>query len=214
MSCGCVSTVQTTVYAELLPDVLPYVVGCPDEIAEFQIKQAAIELAKSSSVLTYRKTYPVWTGVTTYPIEVPEGYVFGRVVSLCYDGFSVINEPFTNCSVCSCGGYTFHVSAPACLVLSPAPAQDRENGFTVEIAVYPAQQSASTDTDFIERYRAVIAAGALARLFQLPKTDWYSAPLARDHARMFTAGKTQARIDKMMNFSTGAMLMKAHRRWL
>ena len=213
MSCNCVTTEGATLYADILPSVLPFVVGCPDDLAEYHIKQAAVELAKFSSVLTYQKTYPVWEGVNTYPLSIPEGYIFGRVVSLCYDGYTVVNEPFNDCGTCSCGGYKFTVVAPACLHLSPTPAQDKESGFTVSISVFPSQESVSVDADFAERYRETIAAGALSRLFLLPKTEWYSAQLARDHTRMFTAGKTQARVDKMMNFSTGAITMKA-RRWL
>lgn len=213
MSCGCVTTDNAVVYADLLPDVLPFVVGCPDELAEYHIKLAAIELAKSSNVLTYRKTYKVWDGVNTYPLSLPDGYEFGRITDLCYGGYTTINEPFASCSSCTCGGYTFTVTAPNCLTISPTPARDIEEGFTVTVATYPSISSVSVDRDFAERYRATIAVGALARLFMLPKTEWFSAPLARDHVRMFAAGKTQAKVDKMMNFSTGAITMKA-RRWL
>jgi hypothetical protein len=208
-----VTTDNALVYADVLPDVLPFVVGCPDELAEYHIKCAAIELAKASSVLTYRKTYKIWDSVSSYFLTLPDGYEFGRIVSLCYGGYTTVNEPFDTCNSCGCGSYTFTVTAPNCLTISPTPAQDVEDGFTVAVAVYPTRDSASTDRDFLDRYRATIAAGALSRLFMLPKTEWYSGPLARDHARMFAAGKTQAKIDKMMNFSTGAITMKA-KRWL
>lgn len=210
MSCNCVSTEDTVAYGDFLPYVLPFVAGCPDELAEFHVKQAAIELAKFSGALEYRQTINLWNGVNTYAIGTPEGYEFGRIAQLEYNGSTTAN-PFIDGSICRCGGLTFTVTPPNCITVSPTPSKDTADGLTVVTCVYPSQSSTAVDRDFAQRYYETIASGALERLFKLPETTWQSAPLSKDFGAGFRSGKVQARVDRMQNFTEGAIKMRVQR---
>jgi hypothetical protein len=175
----------TTTLAELLPFVLPAMPSCPDDVALFNLRWAAIEFCQKT--LAWREQQGEITtlaDVTEYAYEVSSDRRVTKLLSVLLDGEEVEvlppDEGRRRDARDSDGPYVYGLLSS--FEIRPAP--DADLPLITYAAVMPTTLSDIIPADF-ERWYDVLADGAKARLFALPQTDWHNPNAAVAHRQLF-----------------------------
>lgn len=206
----------------LYPYVLPYVMGAPDELVLGQLRLAAIDFCKRSSILHDENTFDMQAAVTDYFLTTLCDYQIIRTYKVTvldrWEYYPSINKPrqFT------CGPYQFWMENVDVLKLSrpftnldsaAVPPQTTNQNLRVEFIIAPKQDGCVLDNYLYENWGEGIAYGAIARLLKMPKAPWFNPAMGNDYELKFRKETARARTAADMNFTSGSVEMQM-RRWV
>lgn len=200
-------------YANLLPEVLPHLTGDPSEpLAINAIRNAVIEFCARSWVWRhFPDAQDVEAGEPSYRLEPPAGADVAMVLSCRYDG-----EPITQASSDSLdeklpgwqtdSGCVKYFTQPdtESIVLAPIPDANIDAGLAMVLAVQP-RRAATTFPRWIHaQYMEQIAAGAIAKLMNMPGKPWAS-PQAVHYQAKFDNGIASAKESALRGLGRGVV---------
>jgi hypothetical protein len=210
------SPFEAVSYASFVPEVILATADCPEEVAQNYIREAVIDFAERSQVLTRQVSVDVQAGVSDYLLTLP---LPERVISV----QSMNGEPWSERAVYTttmgyrlpvqhCGEGNFVQFLPPNVVrLLPTPQHDRPDALHLSLAVAPMRDSCEVDRSFYERYHEAIISGALARLYRAKGTTWFDAGMAKLHQLDFDNRVTAAGLDRLTGSMRGRFRMRPRR---
>jgi hypothetical protein len=86
------------------------------------------------------------------------------------------------------------------LVSVPDAFYENDDFIEYSISVVPSEASTGMDTDLLDRYRHGIVAGAVGRLFAMPKKTWSNPEFAEQYLQQFAASVQEATTDAQQEF--------------
>lgn len=179
----------------------------PPEIAEFHLRDAAIDLCQKSHVWQQEVTLDTQAGVADYPIELADEGVVLSAVSVTVDGCCV---PFNRGTTCFHAGHNFSIVGNDTLVIPSANA-DMLQSTKLTVSCKPSRDACGVADVLYEDWADVIADGAAARCAAMSKQSWSSAAMASMYARQYAVGVTRAKNQRVMERGTAPLMMKGSR---
>ena len=207
-------------YVEFYDYVLPEVPGCPQDLAKQYIRAATIEFYERTGVLVYTAAaLTIVDGTHTYTPAAPAGYEIARIEELYYGDAWV--EPKSNVQLAELyqnwqeeegePRYFLQETTTTFRVV-PIPDQNYTDTLKPRVVLRPTRSGTQISEDWVyNKWVEVIAAGALARLQQMPQKPWKDLEQAAINYRKFQAGIATATVDTNRSL-TGAKLQVRLRR--
>lgn len=203
---------STVAYSKFLPEVMQYVPGVPEFVAENAIKQACIEFCERTrfwqenldSQLTLKST-------ADYEIDAPTGVKFVDIVEAWYNDVLLIpksTEELTRIyrytdwrTVESDPQYITRIN-PTEVILVPMPVKTG-GALKIRAALAPTRDSTMVYDQLYEQYLEYIAYGARARLYNSPKQPYFDKSSAAEFEGKFRAAiaEVRARVNKGLSRS-------------
>lgn len=187
-------------FDDFLPYVEPSLNACPTPVVLHHVRQAAIEFCERAQVwrehldtllgdgLSVRFALPIDDQTQISKLLEVSVRAPGQQADRCdivkpLDGQDALRRPNTDRLAWTDNRHD--------LYLNPMPVLNAE--IDVYVALKPSLASFSFPDEVFHHHVDHIAAGALARLFKMPKTDWYDPAIGVDKQREFMdAISTQA----------------------
>lgn len=192
-------------FSTLEAKLAPNVPGCPLPVLVQYIREAAIDVCKTSQAWRFEQDgLSLVAGEYIYAYEVPTGAeVCGVIHSTINDVYaSFINEEqlHANYPTWPATGVDDRAQPAVFSQLDVdhfvvAPVPDAVDTYTVKmfLALCPKQDATAMDKTVFDELEDVIVHGALYRLFSLPERSWTNADLASFHKKQSTYKHTVAR---------------------
>jgi hypothetical protein len=175
-------------FDDFLPEVLPYVEGCPDAVAVNHIIKAARTFCARTLVWNYDTEEPTLTviGQTVYPIDLDSDQERVKILSAWLDDAEIeVLDQSSGRRSQRRGACSSFIYAPNAidLVLQPAPTADDQR-IDLQLAVKPSLTATEWPDDLAEHVTD-IAHGAISSLCMLPRVSWTNLVLAATERAMF-----------------------------
>lgn len=177
---------MTTRYEAFLPEVLPYVPECPEQVAINAVRNACIEFCEKSQYWLYDHD-PI-NGVahmSTYELDLPTCTTAARVMDAWYNNIPLTPRgedeikrtyPFDWRELE--GNPVFFVQQTQNeVILVPKPLISASQALKLIVVLKPTRDSVDIDDEIYELWAEAIGYGARARLHGLPNQP-FSDPLA------------------------------------
>lgn len=169
------------IWSDLYPHILPFVQGCDLDVVDFHTRQAAIEFCRRSQFWRMEIPITVQPTVETYLIPMPTDAIASMLLDftmldadgMSTDRFHLVapNRGRTLERDYRTASYVYLSDDGLSLNVQPIP--DVSDAQLVPYLSLKPTQSAATLPDFlVNQYADAIAAGALSRLLNMPKTAW------------------------------------------
>lgn len=188
-------------YEEFLPEVLPYLPDCPQNVAVNALRNASIEFCDRSGWWLYEHPDVPTTGDEgRYPLDLPDYTQACRVHQAWHD-----EQPLTPYSEDAIRrlfhydwrsargnpGYILSLTSQEVAIV-PAPTPTMAGTLKMIVALRPTRDSFDIDETVYQRWVETIATGARARLLNIPNQTFHD-PVASMQARtVFNAGVSEA----------------------
>jgi len=204
-------------YEEFLPEVLPYVRDCPEQMAINAIRAACIEFCKDSLILReVLDPITIVANQSEYDLEKRAYYNVAKIIRV-YHGSRELPGRSTEQLDKMLGGKwrtesgepIFHVQESENtfrVVLTPD--QTSNDTLVVTVALVPLRNSTSVDSYIFERWAEVIAMGARARLHDTPKQPFSDKEAAMRFRKWFESGRGDAKIEVNRGFTRGPLRVR------
>lgn len=187
--------------SDFYPRILPYVVGCPDPVAEQALRDTAISFCDSTMVIHEQLTaFNTMVSTAEYTLSAPSAdETVSRVLEVSVDGRAIRPIPSTDAfGLLSQSGapvyfYTTRVGSQLKLVLYPTP--DKAYTIAVDAALRPTRTATQVQDDLYNQWIDTLAAGAVSRIASMPGQSFTDMQLAAFKQSEFYTGVTRARID-------------------
>lgn len=193
-----------------LPFVIPHVPGCSDPMAEQAILTACIDLCDRSSVHQSTSSESAQPGQSDYDVEVPRMATVATVLAVFYrqnkltaasremvsNAIAVRGEPVAGDTIAQGTPQEWFCRDPVTAVVSiyPPPAETAAGAVTI-VAAFKPQRTATQVADFLfDDYADDVAAGAIARLLNVPAQLWTNPVMAKPFADQFNRAVSRASI--------------------
>lgn len=185
-----------------LPDLMPHVPGCPQVLAEHELRRAAQSFFSATCAWRVTETArPVLTGVaevTATPLDAEQELV--RVDAAWYDGQAL--HPVTADSLDAQDASDWQTQTgtpshflqvvPGVVRLFPVPLADAATGLKLRLIVAPSETATGLPDDMAVKFRDAIHVGAKARLMLYPSKPWTNPQLATVYGQAFNGLADQA----------------------
>lgn len=185
-----------------LPDVLPHVMGCPNIVAESEIRRAAQDFFQRTRAYQVYVTTPVVAGQAfVEPVPADSGLNMIRVENASYDGERLMpinkatldTDQYLNDWATRTGTPRNRLQlTPGVIRLYPIPEVDAKTGVLSRLSVSPSNESLGVADEMYYQYLDEIKCGALSRLMIFPGSSWRNPELA-----MLYDGKFNSAIDSV-----------------
>lgn len=183
-------------FEAMTPYVLPSLGGCTEDLAIRHLRLAARDFFARTGV--WKETLPdVQTAAdtTVYPMAVPDGAEFARLLEVSVDGEPVdelVTQQQGNAYLrdeedCSAA---WVIEQRDLGLYMPSPVADV--AIVVEAVLRPTLTSTEVPDQYAEQHLEGIVHGALARLLALPRVPWQSAQDAANERAEFESAITAA----------------------
>ncbi len=190
-------------YTVFYPWVTPFFPGVPDLIILDAIRNACIEFCDRTDWLFYT---PVAQQVTAneneydLTLDLPIDTTIARVQSVWVNGITITPKDeedlrrMYNLDWRSQTGNPAYFTQyePETLILVPIPTLTVAQGLATTLVLRPARTSATVDGDLFEYWLETVAAGARARLHEIPGQQYENPQLADKMKAVFDAGIARA----------------------
>lgn len=205
-----------------LPDVLPHVLGCPNIVAEFEIRRAAQDFFQRTKAYQVYVTTPVIAGQAfVEPLVNDTNVNMIRVENASYDGERL--APITKETLDAdqhMNDWATRTGAPrnrlqltpGVIRLYPIPEINAKTGVLSRISVAPSNESVGILDEMFYQYLDEIKAGALSRLMIYPEARWQNAQLALIYEGKFTSAIDAVHHQAARSFSNGRIASRP--KWL
>lgn len=189
-------------YADLVPEVLPDVLGCPDFAIERAIRDSAVEFFDSSLAYTVEQDpQPVYAGLDVVDLDIPTGTRLVQLLRAQIGRRSL--ERISRDDLYSSGrNWKTESGLPVAVTfdsetavrLLPTADQSLSDSLYLRFAVTPKRTSTSIPDELGERYFREIVFGAKAVLMMSPGQVWSNPQLGLDCRAMFERGMREAKL--------------------
>lgn len=187
----------------------PKIPGCPYELIELEVVEAARELCDNAAVWKLESTQDVQAGVWDYPIDTPDCAEPVRVHDFCVGNESWINKNPMQHRHCGC--VKFEMVDPTHVRIDATLPSDVVNGARLVVQLRPKTGACELPDQLYTDYRDAIAYGTLYRLHELyasKENPWALPALGRRFYQMFHMQKTRAKNKLSLGHRTGMLPMK------
>lgn len=183
-------------YESFLPEVLPHVRDCPQDVAVNAIRNACIDFCDQTHWLTVEPdAQTVLPNVDTYDVEFSAGVMPVRLEWLKIGDVQVNG----------------HLTKDNQVVLRDMPSTRIFNGLTMRFAVRPTRVSTRVDESLYNRWAEGIAHGAKARICVVPGQPFSNPDLAMFSAGQFRSAISDAKADKQRELTVGPLHVQMRR---
>lgn len=182
-------------WASWFPDLLPHVPGCPQVLAEHELRRAAQVLMRRTRAWRIDDAArPVVAGQATVSVAPTSAELeLVRVEAVWFDGkplepvtAEVMDALYSHDWRSDTGTPTrFLQGVPGEIRLYPVPIADAVTGVTLRLSVAPSESSTGLPDDLAIRFRDEINVGAKARLMLYPGRPWTNPELAAVYGQAF-----------------------------
>lgn len=187
--------------SQFFPRLMPYVVGCPEPLAQQALLDAAIEFCtKSNAVSVMLDPVTTISGIATYEIDTPSQTGVSAVLKLWHDGNLILPLPFEQATSLfnnPNGSPRFffgqYVDEAFCVTLLPTPDKTVANGLRMRAALTPTRSATQVHDILYDRYADAIVQGAISTLCAVPDQPFTDLPQAAAAAMRFRAEANLAR---------------------
>ena len=184
--------------SQFFPRLLPYVVGCPEPLAQQALLDSAIDFCNRTSVVSLElDPLTVVKNVDTYEIDTPDQTSVATTLKVWYDGKIIDPVPYEQAT----GMYSSMNGAPRyyfgsfvdevySLTLLPMPRDTLANSLRIRVALTPTRSATQVHSILYDRYADGIVAGAMAIICSIPDqpfTNTSQAAAAAAKARAISA---------------------------
>lgn len=172
----------------MLPNILPYVDGCPDSLAVDHLIKAARKFCSATLVWNYESPpISASAGLGLYTLQIGRGEELVRLISCEVNGasYEVPSGMTGRAMQRKNSGNTCVLLGNNDFTLKPAPYLDGHQIVT-DVAVKPAFENPAEWPDDLEEFIADLSSGAIASLCSLPKTTWNDPDTAAEQGDRFT----------------------------
>lgn len=189
-------------YETLVPEIAPYLYGCPDFLIINSIRSSVIELCEKASVYQ-AELDPVTTvsKIYEYDLEAPSGTSIQKILWVTHQGKDL--EPITTAlleqrlpkwrETANASIPIFFVKQTSALFwLAPMPSTTSVSSTIMRAVLKPTHTSTACDDDVMNDYRDTIVNGALFRLLRIPNKDWTDVKAADSYGTMFNIAVIEA----------------------
>jgi hypothetical protein len=188
-----------------LPEVIPYVPGCPQPIAINAVRNALIELCDKSYWSVYEADpLNIVAGTSDYELDSPTDTDIAGVIDVMYNGY--VLQPAATDQLRQYYGVDWRTKQGSprfytrleqeVIRLVPNPDSSITSGLSIIVATKPCQTASTCDDDLFEKWKEGVAAGAVARLALLPQQGFTNPRLAEVMMTRFMQTVSKATIDR------------------
>jgi hypothetical protein len=184
-----------------LIDIMPSVIGCPEQSATRAVIQAIREFCRDTHTLRYTQPITTVNNIPDYTLEPPTGY---RVISVDRAKFNGAKLTATNEAEMDrlvpgwaddSGDPTHYLlDGLSTIVLYRKPNKMTINGLVVRQVLMVTDSATEIDDDFYDLYHDAITAGAKARLMAIPNKPWTDLALSAAFRDQFEQEMATARV--------------------
>lgn len=198
---------------DFLDDVAPEVPGCPTFTIQDRIRWAATEFCKNSGVsVETTDSIDLEANEEELSLPTPSGDVrVWQVLWMKTDSGPVLeldrrsmNERGIQWDGLT-GDYplSYVRKSNEVVQLIPKPTVDRVGALTLHCSYIPTRDADRLDAVLLDEWREAIVCGALSKLLNMSKEDWYDPSEARERGMMFSIYQSEARALADKDFSVG-----------
>lgn len=194
-------------YEQFLDGVMPYVPGCPVNMATMAIRETVVELCEKA-LLLQRDHDPVDVLINTvdYDFDAPTGYRVFKIMKAWYKDRELI--PTSPDDIADPAlynqlipGVTISKSDPMIITqkddltfsVLPVPKETVRGAITMRVALKPLRSSTGIEDFIFEDYAETVYAGARFRLLTVPAKPYTNPDLALANQNMYVSGLNSAR---------------------
>jgi hypothetical protein len=187
-------------WASFFPYVQPHLPGCPEVVIEAHLQEAAAEFMALSEVWRFDIEQDFTSKNTSdYDISVPTGSVLENILFLYLDGLPMTRvsdkhfspPKLTNGSTVTGLPSYYSILGDSAIRMYPTPAG--KHTFS-GLGVLKTKLTATGVEDFIfETHGRAIAAGAIARITEIPGKEWSNPALSAYYRASFTRAASEAK---------------------
>lgn len=200
---------------DFLPKVLPYVRGCPDNVALEAIRNAIEEFCKRSTIVRMvHEPVTVVTDQAEYPLEIPYNYYSVEILEAgC--GW----QPLPTIDTITAGerfGINWrNQTGPISYItqddnksfrLVMTPEREYVDPIRMTVALAPTSEATAIRSVVFHQWSEVIAYGARARLHDIPSEQYYDPQQAQKFRMWFDSGCSEAKIAANKSFGKNSSL--------
>lgn len=167
---------------KFLPDILPYVPGCPIPLIEHELLRTAQDFFyKTRAWAVNLPAIPVLANATTVPIVLPDTTTeLVRIERAWYDTYKMTVRTVDTIDNYYTDNWMLHTGCPTELIqispdvvqLYPIPLDNAVTGLTLRVSVRPNETATGINDDMVARFREAFIAGAMSRLMLQPAKPW------------------------------------------
>lgn len=191
--------------SNFFPRLLPYVVGCPEPLAQQALLDSAIEFCRRSQVVTTNlDLITVREGVANYELDSPSNQVsIDQVLKVWYDGTLMSAAPYETATAlfnpAGAPRYFFgqEIDETFTLTLLPAPETTVRNGLLVRASLRPTRNATQVYDILYDRHIEGVVAGAMGILMSIPEQPFTDMKMAGVQEIKARALANNARFDAM-----------------
>ena len=207
---------SSVAFTDFFPDILPFVVGCPDPTAINAIRNTCINFCSQTNV--WQETQDaesVTANSLPYDLTGPSQSMVIQIMSCKVDGILLdpvtldyLDSRFPNWEDTTGSPHFYFKPNTAQLSLYPLP--ERASVLRLRVSYAPTRDSLLIDSAIRDNNTPVIASGALAALLMIPGQSWSDPKLALYHAAIYAAGVTETLNDTQKSFSRARNRVRSH----
>lgn len=205
---------MTVSFETFLPEVMPEVIGCPEQIVINAVRNATDEFCKATNIWKYtHDPMASIAGVAEYELDVPSHAQVASVLSVKQGDWMVEgkSEDWLNSAIhdwqdqesTSSAYYTFET--PPVIRLVPYPSATVANDIRVRVSLRPTPNASKTDSALYNEWHEVIAHGALSRLKAMTDKPWTDLNGVAYHKSLFLDQVGKATIQSQRNSARTGM---------
>lgn len=191
--------------SNFFPRLLPYVVGCPEPLAQQALLDSAIEFCRRSQVVTTNlDPITVREGVSNYELDSPSNQVVvDQVLKVWYDSTLMSAAPYETATAlfnpAGAPRYFFgqEIDEVFTLTLLPAPDKTVRNGLLVRASLRPTRAATQVYDILYDRHIEGVVAGAMGILMATPDQPFTDMTMAGAQEIKARALANNARFDAM-----------------
>ena len=193
---------------EFLPELSLEVPELPADIIMNYVRSAAIEFAERTHVLQREITICLQPCVGNYILDAPDCTRIVAVSGICRGGTCRSQVTRLTSSPCFVAGFGSSAwwERPDIIWFHPAPSLPSEA--VVRVSVAPAVDACEVDAILFNEHKEAIQAGARARIYNIPRRPWSSAPHAEEQRKEFLRRIASAGTARLLGGNIGAVKMK------
>jgi len=185
-------------YADMMDRILPYVAGCPEDLAVQKLRDSAIEFCTETQchitgmTVRFDGASAAPADMTMQVVDVVDAKVGGEQIRVL-----ALNDP--DIDELEDGEYALRFSDPNALYLIPSATAAAPVTVDILAIVAPGPDSTKVHDDLWRRHHEAVINGALSRLYEIPARAWSNPQLAGYHGGKFEAAKRKAMADAHRN---------------
>lgn len=203
-------------FTSYLPEVLPYVPGCPRAVAMNAIRKAVIELCQRAHVWRHTDTVSTVIDQGEYQITIPDKSKPMLLKGVAYNGRDI--NPITEDELdrrsaswrSSTGSPQRYLEVTPNLVrIYPIPDAVEVDALSFRVVLKPSRDAIEAPDHIYDDYSGAIAAGALSELLMQTGKPWAEPKASPAHGAKFEHAVAQASMRVRKSHTTAKLRVAA-----